>query len=369
VISALTTGFASATLSYDYDTDPSERRKNPAFYGYIPDNGNVRTGLLIIMTLNSAALLLLRCLSAALLANVKSERFLAGWMHPYLATWIVGDMMLYLLLKIGRGDFHYYLPVEGIGEVFVSLFMRVMVKTIADFTGLLHFRHPGELGGLYWSINVAIALVTSFVSVHVYAGQPSSVLDPIVNATANITANNTANSSATAVPLEPQRAYSLVSSLCAGWVLTFGLILLLMKKSYRRSFVSLKKGKSLPLEVFKSYDDHVKARVMSFNRKQWFEIESQVEAWVRDGWWTWQDDKPDWFDEQFVAKIPKSWIPQESTNSSRKERESRSAQLRAKMPRPSFARLKKQAGTTRGAATRKQGGLRSPAKVEAGISN
>ena len=44
LVSALTTGFASATVSFDMDTDTSNRKNNPEFFGYIPDNAKKRTG-------------------------------------------------------------------------------------------------------------------------------------------------------------------------------------------------------------------------------------------------------------------------------------------------------------------------------------
>jgi hypothetical protein len=43
LVSALSTGVASAGISYDYDADPVMRRNNPKFYGYLPDNGVKRT--------------------------------------------------------------------------------------------------------------------------------------------------------------------------------------------------------------------------------------------------------------------------------------------------------------------------------------
>src|SRR6056300_117002 len=42
IISACATGLASATISYDLDTDPSKRLNNPEFYGYCPDTGGSR---------------------------------------------------------------------------------------------------------------------------------------------------------------------------------------------------------------------------------------------------------------------------------------------------------------------------------------
>ena len=56
-------------------------------------------------------------------------------------------------MKAVRGDFHYWLPVDGLLGVFASIMLRVMSKWLCDFTGMLHLRHPQEIGGLYWTAN------------------------------------------------------------------------------------------------------------------------------------------------------------------------------------------------------------------------
>ncbi|GMI28473.1 hypothetical protein TeGR_g12203 [Tetraparma gracilis] len=131
VVSAITTGMGSAAISYDFDSDPENRRKLPDFYGYLPDEGNKRTVMYVCMVLNGALLLLLRSVGAALLMLANTEIFVA-----YLA----GDHLLYLLQKLVRGDFLYWMPVEGVGELAVSLLVRVTVKTLTDFTGVIQFR-------------------------------------------------------------------------------------------------------------------------------------------------------------------------------------------------------------------------------------
>jgi len=92
------------------------------------------------MILNSALLLLIRSFSAAMLMLTKKR---------YLVMYMAGDMALYLLQKVARGDFHYWMPVDGALGLFVSLVARVGVKIVTDFTGLIHFRGDAELGGLY----------------------------------------------------------------------------------------------------------------------------------------------------------------------------------------------------------------------------
>jgi len=64
------------------------------------------------MTLNSALLLLVRAFSAAMLILVNKR---------YLVVYMAGDMALYLLQKVARGDFHYWVPVDGAFGLFVSL--------------------------------------------------------------------------------------------------------------------------------------------------------------------------------------------------------------------------------------------------------
>ena len=43
-VSALTTGYISASVSFDWDTDPTKRLVNPEFYGYIPNSARQRAG-------------------------------------------------------------------------------------------------------------------------------------------------------------------------------------------------------------------------------------------------------------------------------------------------------------------------------------
>jgi len=80
LVSALSTGYSSGIVSFDYDTDPVKRKETPDFYGYIPDEGFARSLLLVCMTLNSALLLLVRAFSAAMLMLVK-KRYVRAHMH------------------------------------------------------------------------------------------------------------------------------------------------------------------------------------------------------------------------------------------------------------------------------------------------
>lgn len=133
--SALTTGFTSASISYDFDTDPSKRRDNPDFFGYAPDGSKQRTVLFGTMLLLSTVMLLVRALVLVLLGMVSRS----------IALLYIGvDLGLFLLFKILRDDFFYWLQVPPAIEIFGAVLVRVIVKVISDFTLCVQFRHPNE---------------------------------------------------------------------------------------------------------------------------------------------------------------------------------------------------------------------------------
>ena len=142
LVSALSTGFTSAVISFDFDVSPQRRRDEPIFYGYIPDSAGRRTAIFFCMIMNGALLLLVRSVSTALLA-------MAGW--RWIVGYLVGDMGLYFAYKLLRGDFWHWVPLEGALSVAESVVERFLVKVIVDYTGVIQFRGPGELGGVAWT--------------------------------------------------------------------------------------------------------------------------------------------------------------------------------------------------------------------------
>ena len=142
LISALSTGYSSATITWDFDTGNQRRRDEPEFYGMIPDGvrGNV---VFLCMILNSAMLLLVRSLSYAMLMLANPA---------YVLYYALGDSSFFFLQKAARGDFKYFANVDGLAGLLLFDFLaQFLLKTIVDFTGLVQFRGPGILGGAYWS--------------------------------------------------------------------------------------------------------------------------------------------------------------------------------------------------------------------------
>ena len=134
-ISALTTGFTSALISFDKDIDVLGRKNQPRFYGYIRDDYATRGRCFFLMIIMSAFHNLSRSVGCALLAASSSG-------NMKVLYFVVGEMTFYLAWKIFRRDFFYWVRVEGQLAFLLACLERIVVKIIVDFSGCLHMRHP-----------------------------------------------------------------------------------------------------------------------------------------------------------------------------------------------------------------------------------
>ena len=122
-LSAFMTGLTSAMIAYDFDIDPFHRKTQPMFYGYIKDGR--RGWTFFLMTMISTLHNLSRSLGYAILAVVDLNLAL---------KFFVGEVGVYLLFKLFKRDFYYWLRLEGVLSVIIALLFRTLVKVVADFT-------------------------------------------------------------------------------------------------------------------------------------------------------------------------------------------------------------------------------------------
>jgi hypothetical protein len=276
-VSVITTGFASATLSYDWDTDPGKREQTPDFYGYIPASASKRTIVFVLMLLLSAGMLLVRCTTIVLLGLVGGS-----WVFLYIGA----DLGLYLLVKILRGDFWYWVPFGGKAEIVSSIFARVIVKTIADFTSIAQFRHPNEVGGAYWLFGILFTMVSQPVSIYIYLFSPYVDDNPIGIASFIV------------------KYIIPITTICLG-VFFFNI-----ESKYLHTFWSTQRSKDMSISFFlEGQSDAMKFEVFTNSRHHWVSIEGQIKKWVELNWAEWEEEKPDWFTDVMKAKVPVDFIP------------------------------------------------------------
>jgi hypothetical protein len=129
-LSCVSTAFTASTLVYDFDTDPTKRKHNPEFYGYIPDTTGKRVLAFALIFLYHTVWSLGKTFSMAVLAQT-------NWL--WLVVYLLSDHCGLILYKIARGDLIYF--VSGLGWP-VSMLARFVAKVVVDFTGYaLHSPH------------------------------------------------------------------------------------------------------------------------------------------------------------------------------------------------------------------------------------
>jgi hypothetical protein len=280
VVSALSTGYSSSTITYDYDTGVKNRKDLPEFYGFIPD-GTRGTVVFGCMILNGALLLLARSASAALLMHANSRYFL---------YYTLCDIAFFFLQKAARGDIRTWINVDGwVGMVFGDFVSQLVFKLIVDYTGLVQFRGPGCLGGCYWTGNMLLALAAPFGAVAIFfAGGVSKDSG-----------------------LDESSAWTFVSSLCGAWVLVFLIFLLLMNSSHRHTFYSTQTSKAWVCSYFtkEGATDASKMEIHTRRHRVWNHIRPEVKEWTLANWARFEREDLEWFTTALVAQVDDDMIP------------------------------------------------------------
>jgi hypothetical protein len=288
-------------MTYDYDCDPDKRRETPGFYGFAPDDGAKRTVLFVSMMLNSSILLLVRGAGTSLLMMTDVS---------YFVYYLSADMGLYLAYKLVRGDFLAWAPIYGAPGLIISFFLRVIVKTVADYTGMVQLRGSPEIGGLYWTVNIVLALIFAFIAAEVYfAGVAEKINASTMEAGGEGSLGLTTTEEMD-LEVRKQIIRQFLAIMGGAWIMTFAVVILLMKKKYRGSFFSTETGNEWAMSFFlEGETDRVKSKTLRLNKNKWKKIRPLVKKWVLENWVKWNKEEPEWLTENLVAKIDDDMIP------------------------------------------------------------
>lgn len=173
---------------------------------------------------------------------------------------------------------------EGLLGFLASIVLRIIVKLVGNFVGVMHFRHPYEMGGMHFTWNLFSPLVGLML-----------VLNLTEWANLGVGTVNFLN--------------DLAIVLGVGMLFLDGLFLALMNKEYRASFWSVETGGQVTRRLFLDGTDVMKADVFSNSEAHWGPIRDEVETWVKDGWTIWEEEWPEWFTGSWKLSVPEHMIP------------------------------------------------------------
>jgi hypothetical protein len=206
--------------------------------------------------------------------------------EPAWAAGLVGaDLGLMFAYKVVRNDLHIWVP--GSGICFAVVY-RSVAKLMADFTSLVHLRHPCELGGLGWFVSMALNQVECFLAGWLYSRyyKGSSKFESTV-------------------------LYTFLASLATLWVVAFVAFLLSIERSHVHTFFSLETGATFCQRDFTDNEgnDALRCQILGYNERLWRPMRVKVAEWVETNWPVWKRDQPPWFTQAWVDSIPDDMLP------------------------------------------------------------
>jgi hypothetical protein len=123
LLSCLSTAFTACSLAYELDTNAARRKRNPEFYGYIPDTSTGHFWAFMFLFIYHSTYTIGNTFSMACLLQT-------NWM--WLVVYVLADHCGLILYKLARGDLIYWIPALGVP---LSVLSRFIVKVVTDFTG------------------------------------------------------------------------------------------------------------------------------------------------------------------------------------------------------------------------------------------
>jgi hypothetical protein len=134
-----------------------------------------------------------------------------------------------------------------------------------------------------------VALAASFVSTHVYYASLEEGEEAV---------------------MEQSTAWMIVTGLSGSWGTCFLAFLKLMSSGYKGTFFSLQTGHMwVKMGFLTGTTDIQKSYIHGYNRKQWASIRDDVKVWTLENWERWEDEKPEFFNDNFRASVEDDMIP------------------------------------------------------------
>jgi len=298
--SIFTAAFTSTVISWDFDTNKEFRKVEPSFYGYVHSNVAGKVKVFLSLLFMSAFNLFVRAFTVTLL--VMQDGMLG-------VTLLLGaELFLYLIIKVARRDFWFWILLYGAGGIFIAISARIVVKVITDWTSLAQFRSPIDVGGAYFTFSLLLTVTMGMVAALRYEHEKEEVgenMIPFANATTDASKGVDEGGA-----LAKSTVVTLMFVAFAGIVLSFTVLMTTIDKKYRKTFYSTKTSNKHIQEFFtKNKKEELRLRVLVNNRHKWEKtIGNDVRAWLKERLPVWLDEEPEWFTPLAKSAIPDDFV-------------------------------------------------------------
>jgi len=208
------------------------------------------------------------------------------------------SLLPFVLYKLAIGDFWSKLPIDDSrSQNWVSFFMRIGEKMIADFCMTPLLRHPTELG-FFWFVNLFLLPVLHFFVFYQY-----DVCETCGCGMTDSCADGFEDFHFKDYVKYLRYAYALA-------ILNWAFFFLRVERKSLPSFVSFRTGKDYKISEFNRSSDHQKVELLiSMSSHYFVSIVDDIKEWIQDSWELWNAEET--FTLEKLANIPEVYIPVE----------------------------------------------------------
>jgi hypothetical protein len=294
-VSLGTTAFTSVMITYDMDNDPSRRRDQPMMYGITGDEPGQKIACFAAIYVMAFTHVAGRILAAAMCTAVSGT----------LTMWtLLGEMILYMVYKLFRRDFTYWVPIDSPSYAAVFSFVcRLVRKIVFDFAGLLQERHPYEMGGQVFLLSMIWAQVFPYVAKDVYYSHFEAEIFNIALEDGTVVEESNL--------LDKETLDFVLPLLTTVWACAVATLVYNMDRDSLASFFTSMTGHEYTVSLFRASDDDASkfSAIFGNTDSHTLSIRSEVKTWVLENYERWDLEKPAWFNEANISCIPNDMIP------------------------------------------------------------
>jgi len=210
------------------------------------------------------------------------------------ASVLGGEMVAYLLYKVVRGDYRYWLPMPRGTSLVVSLIMRVTVKVTCDFTGFLHARHPKEMGGFYWLMNMVWTQASVFGAIKMKEKFGRGMKEDVGEMERVV---------------KDEDYLMIATVLLLLWFVALLGLIFGSEKELRKTFCSTRTAKQYNKALFRSGEDEIMIHIFTDHPSYYAHYEDEIKEWLGEKWNNWHASRPGWLTEELMGQIPGRLLP------------------------------------------------------------
>jgi hypothetical protein len=198
------------------------------------------------------------------------------------ATILGSELAFYFFVKLMRRDFRYWLALYGPSGVFAAFMMRWIIKLVGDWTGVVQFRHPNEIGGAYFTFTLGVTIAIGIFAALGYKKEEGEGI------------------------LEETTVFWVMLTACIGIFISYLSLLLSINREYLHTFTSMQTSNEYLAKEFKgSEQDEGKMDIFRTNRLKWKKVlGNEVDTWLNERLPVWLEEDVEWLTDEMMSIIP-----------------------------------------------------------------